>query len=379
MARDSVSVQVNVDVKAKMNDVESKISALQKELNNITLFDNTKKTGLESMIESARKQMQSVKQAAEQGLDLSNAGSSAKSLDALDTQLKHIYDDIKTIGAQDIKFHVDSDQVSNIKTQMKEAENAILSSAKSSDKLKQALKGIGDSFGTGVNVTRVEGAFKALENNDFGGLKKNLDGLASSYQHTVGAVIANAKKSGQDADEAAQKYSKLIEVVKEFNTANTGADSDVGKLAQQLRDLDANAAEQIADNLRKAGEAAKDSGSGIDSMAQQIRDAADSTKVFQSEMLQLTNRMTYFFGVNNAIDMFKNKVEDAWNTIKELDKSMTETATVTDFSVGDLWKNLPKYTKSANELGTSINDVVQGTTLYYQQGEGQNLTFSMNL
>lgn len=368
MARDSVSVQVNVDVKAKMNDVESKISALQKELNNITLFDNTKKTGLESMIESARKQMQSVKQAAEQGLDLSNAGSSAKSLDALDMQLKHIYDDIKTIGAQDIKFHVDSDQVSNIKTQMKEAENAILSSAKSSDKLKQALKGISDSFGTGVNVTRVEGAFKALEDNDFSGLKKNLDGLASSYQHTVGAVIANAKKSGQDADEAAQKYSKLIDVVKEFNTANTGADSDVGKLAQQLKDLDANAAEQIADNLRKAGEAAKDSGSGIDSMAQQIRDAADSTKAFQSEMLQLTNRMTDFFGVNNAIDMFKNKVEDAWNTIKELDKSMTETATVTDFGVGDLWKNLPKYTKSANELGTSINDVVQGTTLYYQQG-----------
>lgn len=379
MARDSVSVQVNVDVKAKMNDVESKISALQKELNNITLFDNTKKTGLESMIESARKQMQSVKQAAEQGLDLSNAGSSAKSLDALDMQLKHIYDDIKTIGAQDIKFHVDSDQVSNIKTQMKEAESAILSSANSSEKLKQALKGISDSFETGVNVTRVEGAFKALESNDFGGLKKNLDGLASSYQHTVGAVIANAKKSGQDADEAAQKYSKLIDVVKEFNTANTGADSDVGKLAQQLKDLDANAAEQIADNLKKAGEAAKDSGSGIDSMAQQIRDAADSTKAFESEMLQLTNRMTDFFGVNNAIDMFKNKVEDAWNTIKELDKSMTETATVTDFGVGDLWKNLPKYTKSANELGTSINDVVQGTTLYYQQGGGQNLTFSMNL
>jgi hypothetical protein len=32
---------------------------------------------------------------------------------------------------------------------------------------------------------------------------------------------------------------------------------------------------------------------------------------------------------------------------------MTETAVVTDFSVGDMWESLPQYTKMANELGVA--------------------------
>jgi hypothetical protein len=47
---------------------------------------------------------------------------------------------------------------------------------------------------------------------------------------------------------------------------------------------------------------------------------------------------------------------------------MTETAVVTDFSVGDMWEKLPEYASHANDLGASIKDVYAATTLYYQQG-----------
>jgi TP901 family phage tail tape measure protein len=47
---------------------------------------------------------------------------------------------------------------------------------------------------------------------------------------------------------------------------------------------------------------------------------------------------------------------------------MTETAVVTDFSVGDMWDALPQYTKMANELGVSTQGVYEASTLYYQQG-----------
>ena len=47
---------------------------------------------------------------------------------------------------------------------------------------------------------------------------------------------------------------------------------------------------------------------------------------------------------------------------------MTETAVVTDFTVGDMWKQLPLYSKNARDLGVSINAAYEATTLYYQQG-----------
>jgi len=45
---------------------------------------------------------------------------------------------------------------------------------------------------------------------------------------------------------------------------------------------------------------------------------------------------------------------------------MTETAVVTDFSVGDMWKQLPEYTKRANELGVTTKAAYEAATLYYQ-------------
>jgi hypothetical protein len=45
---------------------------------------------------------------------------------------------------------------------------------------------------------------------------------------------------------------------------------------------------------------------------------------------------------------------------------MTETAVVTEFSIGDMWDKLPLYTKEAKALGVATKDLYAATTLYYQ-------------
>jgi hypothetical protein len=37
------------------------------------------------------------------------------------------------------------------------------------------------------------------------------------------------------------------------------------------------------------------------------------------------------------VQLVRRAITSAFNTIKELDKAMTETAVVTNFSVGDMW------------------------------------------
>jgi TP901 family phage tail tape measure protein len=56
---------------------------------------------------------------------------------------------------------------------------------------------------------------------------------------------------------------------------------------------------------------------------------------------------------------------------------MAETAVVTDFSVGDMWDALPKYTKAANELGTTTLGAYETMTLFYQQGLDTNEVFEV--
>nr|DAE11691.1 MAG TPA: hypothetical protein [Siphoviridae sp. ct2vX3] len=45
---------------------------------------------------------------------------------------------------------------------------------------------------------------------------------------------------------------------------------------------------------------------------------------------------------------------------------MTETAVVTEYDVGSMWNQLPKYTDMANELGATIQGSYETLTLFYQ-------------
>ena len=73
----------------------------------------------------------------------------------------------------------------------------------------------------------------------------------------------------------------------------------------------------------------------------------------EQEVQSIKSRITYFFGLANAINLARRAMREAFNAVKELDAAMTETAVVTDFSVGDMWDQLPRYTEAANKLGAT--------------------------
>lgn len=82
----------------------------------------------------------------------------------------------------------------------------------------------------------------------------------------------------------------------------------------------------------------------------------------------ITSRIKQFVGLSGAAMLARKAVQNAMRTIKELDKSMTEMAVVTELNVSDYWEQLPEYTERANEMGLAINDVYQADMLFYQQG-----------
>lgn len=121
-----------------------------------------------------------------------------------------------------------------------------------------------------------------------------------------------------------------------------------------------------ADGLKKTAEAER-----------KVGDGANEIKRTANEVERLASQVEYFFGLQNIIYLFKDAIRQAFETVKELDQAMTETAVVTDFSVGDMWEALPKYTAAANELGTTTLGAYETMTLYYQQGLKTNEVFEI--
>lgn len=142
----------------------------------------------------------------------------------------------------------------------------------------------------------------------------------------------------------------------------------IDELKKNLKDISKQDLDRLLKVLDEAGVVGRDAADGIDRTDEALTRCTEEAKEFDKTLDNFKDKAKYFFGIENAINLLKRAVRSAFNTVKELDEVMTETAVVTSFDVGDMWDQLPQYTQRANELGVSIHDAYKAATLYYQQG-----------
>lgn len=171
------------------------------------------------------------------------------------------------------------------------------------------------------------------------------------------------------------EFQKLKNELKELQSSgeiNLGFDIDaiqnVQQFEQELEKIDNQDFDQVRNYIQNLLNGLQDGAKAGKEYGEQLDRDVDAQKQLNSELEQFKSRITYFFGMNNAVRLFQRAVRSAFNTVQDLDKVMTETAVVTNFNVGDMWSQLPEYTERANALGVSIHDAYEAATLYYQQG-----------
>ena len=64
-----------------------------------------------------------------------------------------------------------------------------------------------------------------------------------------------------------------------------------------------------------------------------------------------------WFSIYAAVRMVGNAIRSVISTVKELDKTITEIAIVTDKTQSDLWNQMKSYTDMAREYASSISGV----------------------
>lgn len=168
---------------------------------------------------------------------------------------------------------------------------------------------------------------------------------------------------------------KNLESIKDIDWSSFGVDfskiqsiEDFNRVLQSIKDNSGKGAEQAIEAVNKALQSALGSAGHMGNEMEQVSDQFDRLAAQKRDIDSLRQSLLNFFGIQNAIQLFKRAVREAYDSVTELDKAMTETAVVTDFSVGDMWEQLPEYTKMANDLGTTTLGAYETATLFYQQG-----------
>ena len=192
-------------------------------------------------------------------------------------------------------------------------------------------------------------------------LKQSITELNNQSQQNAIDILRQkiAEIRNIDISQIPNSLSQIENIIKGMNS------EELAKVEQQINKLDIST-DKAADGFTELG----DKVGNLDDQAQSINKTA-------SELESLNNRVQAFFGISNSIYIFQRLLRNAFETVSDLDKAMTETAVVTDFSVGDMWEALPRYTESANKLGTTTLGAYQTMTLFYQQGLKTNEVFEI--
>ena len=212
----------------------------------------------------------------------------------------------------------------------------------------------GDQARINVNTKQIEEAQAKLQ-----ALKSELSAIES--KGSTQPFNELAKQVKQLTEIKPRDFDHVKEILANFETQN------LEKGAQAVKNIEGN-----LHNLSTAAEGTRGKVEGINS-------AFSGMMSREQDLANFTHRLGSFFSLTGITQSVRRVVRDVTDAIKELDSVMTETAVVTDFTISDMWEKLPQYTKQASKLGTSVASLYEATTLYYQQGLGDQAAMDVGV
>ena len=216
----------------------------------------------------------------------------------------------------------------------------------------------------------------------------NLDSTMAKNRATIVNLDSQIKSTTINISQLEQELNQMSQSLKTESLDKlrktlaeiTGQDiskipTDIEKIQDVIKSLSDDELKKIKTAFDNINDSVSKTKTPINNTKQNLNDfkrTAESVHRTATEVENLQNQVLDFFSISNSIDLFSRAISNAFKTVKELDATMTEAAVVTDFSIDDMWNQLPTYSKEATKLGATINDLYGATTLYYQQGLNTN-------
>lgn len=186
--------------------------------------------------------------------------------------------------------------------------------------------------------------------------KKN--SLISQIESLTGKTF-NRNQTGRQAglisDEDLKKYKTLK--------------SEITKIDTSLRNLgnEKNFFDALTLNTENYSDVLKKLNQNLDSARDQIKNFDDEAAA--EGVRSLVKQFINFYVV---LETTKRIIGDAYQTIRQLDEGLTSIAAVSGKTREQMWGMVGDFNQMAQRLGTTTQQVVEASKLYYQQGRTQS-------
>lgn len=362
-------IDIVANLLMKVDGAESGLKRLQNSLSGLKLpkgLDSDLKksmSNLEGLFATYRKQI-------EKGFDTkSDVSAFTKTAKSVNAEYDRITRTLDKLNNTNVTFNIKSDSIKKVEQDLDniikkrdqlstDTQNSIavdLANIQKAGSRSTKVQDYSNMLGVAIDKGQWQEALRLAQL-----LKTQFEGLSDKTKQAF-ASMSNGKSATAALDD-------IIEACRKGGEGFDKLEKEGKEAAELLASLQAKDLEQIEKALAKMGGEWQESTNGAKALNGEMTELARSTQSMSQQLGDLQQSTQYFFSLRNMINLLKRGISDAVQTVKELDAAMTETAVVTDFSVGDMWAKLPEYTANANKLGATIQDMYESTTLYYQQG-----------
>ena len=355
------------------SDIQNNVKALQNYFSKLSLPKDATK-GLDKGLEDLDRELQKFQLHLNSGFktkgDVTGLEKSGKKIIQLFSNIENVIEGIDT-GDLKRAFQIDTSELIEAKAVVDQLKNELSGKIDADikldidgqEKIVNLKKSIDELFKNSKAKQRLIDFKDVINSGDIEAAKKQLASLGTYAD----------KSFGKNSVKGAAFKAALSDISLALENMDDG--DSFAELAQRIKQ-----AQEVVDKIETSFDEMRESAAGavrdgIKGMSQGLREyeknaeqAAQTQKNLNSQFSAIKDQVTHYFSLINAAQLLRRAFQDVYSTVKELDAVMTETAVVTDFSVGDMWESLPEYTKQAKALGVATKDLYAATTLYYQQG-----------
>lgn len=366
---DTIKGKLVIDTQVQIDSARKQLSDLQKYLDKLTIPTNLKDK-FTTTFSSLNKEFSKLETKMQGSLrtkgDLSGIEKTTQAIERLYENLTNLTSKTGSIG-DSIFGKIQTAEIDNLDAKIKQISETLknFTNVPSLQKLKTDFENSATASDT--LKTKVEAFVQTFKAGDFSGAEKIRNEIAKTakgyetLKTNTGQVTAKQKAwidALDSVDKATQEYN---------NTVTT--------LNQQLQNLTTQRGQAVEDALNKqrngfeqVSQSVKNGNTVLQQNNNTLVESVRSMVSFETQAQNVASSLTRIFSVTGAITAFRKIIRDAFNDVKELDEAMTSIAVVTDFSIGDLWDQVDKYSKLAQEKGVELKGVYDVQKLYYQQG-----------
>lgn len=215
--------------------------------------------------------------------------------------------------------------------------------------------------------SKVEAFIQAFRSGDFSNAEKIRNEIAKTakgyetLKNNTGQVTAKQQ-------EWMNALKSVDQVTDEYNNSVTKLNNELQSLSGQRDQAVQDALNKQRNGFKQVSDAVKDNENKLRQNNKALVDSVRSMVSFETQAQYVASSISRVFSITGVATAFRKIIRDAINDVKELDEAMTSIAVVTNFSISDLWGQVDKYSKLAQQKGVELKGVYDVQKLYYQQG-----------